>query len=278
MTPSVELHENPEHVLDVAGTFLASRPVLHNLMLTLLHARATVAEPGRYWVVADPDADGDGVVGVAFQSPLDLPATVTPMPAHAVAALVAEIAGEVRLPGVNGEAVTAARFAGQWTEHAHAGARPVDGQRIYQVDEPVRPTAVAGTPRRAEPADRDLLIEWLAAFDQEAGGFGGGDPEGIVDRRLPAGHFWIWHDDRPVSLAAHTDVVEGVARIQAVYTPPDLRGHGYAAASVAALSARLLEAGHGCILFTDLANPTSNSVYRRIGYRAVAECLRYEFL
>jgi uncharacterized protein len=37
------------------------------------------------------------------------------------------------------------------------------------------------------------------------------------------------------------------------------------------------EAEHRCILYTDLGNPTSNSVYRRIGYRAVAAALRYRF-
>ena len=46
---------------------------------------------------------------------------------------------------------------------------------------------------------------------------------------------------------------------------------------VHALSSRLRDAGYRCILYTDLANPTSNSIYRRIGYRAVAEALRYRF-
>jgi hypothetical protein len=46
---------------------------------------------------------------------------------------------------------------------------------------------------------------------------------------------------------------------------------------VAAVSAGVLAAGRRCILYTDLGNPTSNSVYRRIGYRAVVECLRYRF-
>jgi uncharacterized protein len=39
----------------------------------------------------------------------------------------------------------------------------------------------------------------------------------------------------------------------------------------------VLAARRRCILYTDLGNPTSNSIYRRIGYRAVAECLRYRF-
>jgi predicted GNAT family acetyltransferase len=31
------------------------------------------------------------------------------------------------------------------------------------------------------------------------------------------------------------------------------------------------------MLYTDLANAVSNSIYRRLGYRAVAEVLRYRF-
>jgi predicted GNAT family acetyltransferase len=59
--------------------------------------------------------------------------------------------------------------------------------------------------------------------------------------------------------------------------PPKNGNMGYAEACVHALSKRLRDAGYRCILHTDLANPTSNSIYRRIGYRAVAEALRYRF-
>jgi predicted GNAT family acetyltransferase len=47
---------------------------------------------------------------------------------------------------------------------------------------------------------------------------------------------------------------------------------------VAALSQQLLDAGwEFCALFTDLANPTSNSIYQRIGYRPVADFDEYIF-
>jgi predicted GNAT family acetyltransferase len=78
-------------------------------------------------------------------------------------------------------------------------------------------------------------------------------------------------------MAARTDAVAGVSRVQAVYTPPERRRAGYAAACVAALSARVLAEEHRCILYTDLTNPTSNGVYRSIGYRSVAEWVRYRF-
>ncbi|MFF0414162.1 GNAT family N-acetyltransferase [Kitasatospora sp. NPDC004745] len=31
------------------------------------------------------------------------------------------------------------------------------------------------------------------------------------------------------------------------------------------------------LLYTDLANPTSNSIYQQIGYRAVEDCLSVDF-
>ena len=67
-------------------------------------------------------------------------------------------------------------------------------------------------------------------------------------------------------------------RISWVYTPPALRGRGYASACVAALSQRLLDSGRRfCFLYTDLANPTANKLYQRIGYRQVIDASIYHF-
>jgi predicted GNAT family acetyltransferase len=133
--------------------------------------------------------------------------------------------------------------------------------------------AVSGHLRKAVPNDRDLVVAWMRRFQADTGELGGSDPELIVDRR----RFWLWDDGEPVSMAASSEPVEGVVRVQAVYTPPDRRNHGYAGACVGDLSKQIREGGHRCILYTDLGNPISNSVYRRIGYRAVAEVLRYRF-
>jgi uncharacterized protein len=63
-----------------------------------------------------------------------------------------------------------------------------------------------------------------------------------------------------------------------VYTPPRHRGKGYATSLVAELTGRLLAAGHRrCMLVTDLANPTSNGIYRRIGYLPVCDSADYRF-
>jgi uncharacterized protein len=137
-------------------------------------------------------------------------------------------------------------------------------------------TPVGGRMRQASLDDRDLVLAWTHAFFVDVGQ-DARDLEPVVERRIQAGHFWLWEDGGPASMAANSEPVEGVIRVQAVYTPPEWRNHGYAGACVADLSRRMQEAGHRCILYTDLGNPTSNSVYRRIGYRAVAEGLRYRF-
>ena len=80
-----------------------------------------------------------------------------------------------------------------------------------------------------------------------------------------------------MSMAVSREPIQGVVRISGVYTPPEKRNHGYAAACVYALSKDLRGRRYRCILYADLGNPTSNSIYRRIGYKAVGEALRYRF-
>ena len=182
----------------------------------------------------------------------------------------------VMLPGVSGAAATAAQFAGQWTERTKSAAVPEQGLRLYEAAEVQKPAGVSGQMRQAKLDDRDLIIEWIHGFYDDVGQHGG-DPTANVDRRLTEGLYWLWEDGEPASLAKETKAVQGVVRIGAVYTPDAKRRHGYAGACVAELSEQIRDRGCRPILYTDLGNPVSNSIYRRIGYRAVAESLLYKF-
>jgi predicted GNAT family acetyltransferase len=272
---AVEATDDPAEVLDRAGTFLATDPVRHNVILTLLHNRVDRPAPGRYWTVET----GREVSGVVLQSPLSFVATVTPMPEPAVEAVVDAIVEQgVRLPGVNGVAATAARFAGQWTERTKSSAAPSQGQRIYEVSrvEPCR--APAGACRPAGPADRELLIGWFDEFSEEATpNYPPSDSATVVDVRLGSGQLFLWDDGRPVAMTGIGAPVAGVARVGPVYTPKPDRNRGYASALVGTVSAHALASGQRCMLYTDLGNPVSNSVYRALGYRAVDEVIVYRF-
>jgi ribosomal protein S18 acetylase RimI-like enzyme len=269
----IEFVEDPVLVLSKAGEFLASQSVLHNLILSLLHARAAQPEPGRYWVAMERDR----VVGVVLQSPMTFAATLTPMDPRVTAAIVEAIATtDVSLPGVNGEAGTAASFAGHWSERRKSGATPFQGNRLYELSKMGDSNGLEGQLRQALPSDRNLVLHWARGFQTEVGE-PADDTEVRVDSRLAAGEIWLWDNGEAKSMAIARQPIEGVVRVSGVYTPAENRNCGYAAACVHALSKHMRDAGFRCVLYTDLANPTSNSIYRRIGYRAVAEVLRYRF-
>src|SRR5580658_8465197 len=105
MECQVLFSEDPRFVLRTADEFLTSEPVLHNLILSILHARAAQGDPGRYWIAFHREK----AIGVVVQSPLSFPATLTPIEPRAVSAVVdAIVEAGVTLPGVNGDAATAA--------------------------------------------------------------------------------------------------------------------------------------------------------------------------
>jgi GNAT superfamily N-acetyltransferase len=153
--------------------------------------------------------------------------------------------------------------------------------RLTRVREIARP---AGAARPASAGDRELLVEWNRDFLIEALPEPEEDlphVEERVDRALTqddAGT-WLWETEgAPVALSSYWGPTPTGIRVGPVYTPPAHRRRGYATALVADLSAHLLAAGHGaCYLSTDLANPTSNSIYARIGYERICDSARIRF-
>ncbi len=95
----------------------------------------------------------------------------------------------------------------------------------------------------------------------------------MVDDRVGNGGLILWeHEGRPVSVAGRNRPAAGQARVGPVYTPPDLRGCGFGGAATAAITQAALDDGaEGVVLFTDLANLTSNTLYQRLGYRPVSD-------
>jgi predicted GNAT family acetyltransferase len=154
-------------------------------------------------------------------------------------------------------------------------------ERVFQLDSVTRPHGVPGALRHVRPSDRDHLIGWLVAFEEET--FGERqprDPGAMVDRALASEgrRLYVWDDDGPVSMCGVGGPTPNGIRIGPVYTPPGLRRRGYASACVAAVSQAQLDAGRRhCYLFADLANPTSNHIYLTMGYVPVDEVAVYRF-
>jgi predicted GNAT family acetyltransferase len=126
--------------------------------------------------------------------------------------------------------------------------------------------------------DRELLLHWLKSFHDDLGE-PDHDPDKTVSDRISYGGLTLWElDGDPVSLAGASRMESGVVRVAPVYTPPDLRGRGYAGAVTSVVTQAALATGaDDVVLFTDVANPTSNGLYQRLGYRPIEDRVVMEF-
>jgi len=264
--------DDVDRARDDTTAFLLREPVHHNLIMTLLEQRRRLPEPGRYGVVRRNGT----VVGASFQSPLKFHVAITPMPSGAVDPLVDALAeAEPELSGVAGDAATAARFAGRWAESLKVPAEPGEGQRLYELRS-LRAPDVPGSLRAAQTDELDLVVEWAKGFERDTGS--AIPTSDVLSARIADELIWLWDDGGPVSMAGYTVPIAEVSRIGHVYTPPEHRGRGYAAACTAGISQVAFDHGADrCCLYTQLSNPTSNAIYRRLGYEAVGEHLRYVF-
>jgi uncharacterized protein len=279
----VERHDDAGSFLDRAGDFLLAREAEHNLMIGLAGRLRT--NPRLYG--EDPYMaallEGDEVVAASLRTPphnLILSEMPDDLDLEPLAEDVSSVFGT--LPGAVGPSAAVERFVGIWQARTGAGARIGIRQRSYQAEEALLPDGVPGELRPYRDGDRELVLDWMDAFVREA--LPVGTPEdsgGWLDRRLdePAGGVMLWDDGgEAVSMGSFGGATPNGIRIGPIYTPPELRQRGYASALTAEITRMLLQGGRRfCFLFTDLANPTSNSIYQRIGYRPVTDVDQWTF-
>ena len=284
--------QDPRAFLDRAESWLLQREAENNLPLGIAASLAGVgpaasasgpasAAPGPLYF-ATIESGGD-VVGCAFRTP-PYKLGLTRMPLDAVRLLARDVA-EVyeELPAVLGPVAVALAFGEVWSALGGVRATPGTRQRIHVLERVTPPSRMAaGRMRLAGPADIPLVARWLASFIRETGLGEAGDPLARARRlcgeeggkRLLA----LWLHEVPVSMAAFPARTRHGVRIGYVYTPEKRRGRGYATALVAELSSHALDLGFNhCVLYTDLANPVSNRIYRGIGYRPLQDVMNVDF-
>jgi predicted GNAT family acetyltransferase len=254
-----------------AEAWLTTAEVENNLVLGICNHLLTAGPaPDTYLVTVEI---ADTIAACAIRVP-PRKAIITRGTDVALRCLVDDLAAvDPTLPAVLGPLPDVARFAQLWGERAGSPVRPGMRQRILEVrDVRALPWPVPGRLRRAAESDIRSLATWIEAFNAEAHTTESTDPVAVARERVSEERLFVWENGEVVSMAAQGIHTPSGAGINLVYTPPPLRGRGYASACVAALSAHLLAAGRSyCCLFTDLANPTSNSIYQRIGYQPVCD-------
>lgn len=238
------------------------------------HRGHALAQP-LLWLV---EADNREVCAVAMQSVIDRmivsrgPVTAMQRIArrlHEVGWSGIQINGVI--PSINDCVEEFSRLSGRLAHRAMQ-------LRTFQLDRVMPPRAAPGRARLADDRDRDLLRRWTVAFARAVGdNVPDSDGDAMAERLISERRGWIWENDQPVALAAHAGPTPNGIRVNFVYTPPEHRGRGYASNLVAAIIQHHLDADKRFVfLHTDVANPTSNSIYQKIGFAPVADSERWD--
>jgi len=282
MTAAWHLTDDLHDFGERAEPLLARDPVRHTQALLILAA----LKQGRRFGEGAPyfawwgDENGECLGAVVCTPPF--PPVVGLVPEGSFQALAETLfAAGVPVSGASGEIGQVQRFGRAWTSVTGLHQRLTAAQRLYSWAEPTPPAQPApGRARTATIDDLDLLCGWWMAFADEADVRPPLDVTETVRPLIDAALMTIWEggNGRPVSFAGRRAPEVGMSRIGPVYTPPGDRGRGYASqVTWAASHAARADGAEYVTLFTDLTNPTSNSIYRQLGYRPVFDAAMVGF-
>lgn len=290
MASALVFLDDPRAFLDAASELLAADPVGATVVATVSERMrreraAGVPAPSGFpvWWVLERDDTGR-VTGAGMRTAPFAPHPAYLMPMRVESALdlarVLHDRGEL-VDGVNGALPAVEAFAAETARLRGLRHRVDVHTRLFVLGDLVAPALPPGRPRLARPDEVDLVTAWYAAFARDAAAQAGrAEPHAMEEddraamlRRIEDDTVWVWEDadGTVVHLTGASRPMFGVARIGPVYTPREWRGRGCAGATVAAVSRRLLDEGARVCLFTDQANPVSNALYERLGFRPVVD-------
>lgn len=281
----VERHEHARDFLAAAGAWLAAHEARFNLLYAI--ADRLAANPAHGDAYFASVRDGADVVGAALMTP-PYPMLVTDVPAAAMAPLVDDLVRHGFAPtGVTGPWDHVQAFADLWCPPRDLVATTRVEMRAHALERVEGTRTTRGAMRIATLDDLERATAWTVAFFDDVRSPSHEDPRAQATRWIEDGPLVFWdvptsregsRGRETVAMAAVVGRTPNGRRIAAVYTPPEHRRHGYGEAVVAALTQHVLDQGvRRCFLYTDAANPTSNALYRRIGYVPVQDVRELAF-
>jgi RimJ/RimL family protein N-acetyltransferase len=202
--------------------------------------------------------------------------------------LVGELKNEEwTVPGILAPAPIARMFAGKWAENAPTNFHLSGHLHLFELRQAppdlLQPSPAAFGQAHLRPAnltELELIAGWFYGFSFEV--FKIADQaraRQAAEQRIRDGDVFVWDDGgQAVSMAMKNRPTRRSICVSQVYTPPELRGKGYATACVADLSRQLLHSGwEFCTLFVDVNNLSAYRAYQKIGYRLVSDYEEYHF-
>jgi predicted GNAT family acetyltransferase len=236
------------------------------------------------WLMATV-SDAAGIRLTAIMTPphnITLYATDNEINPEAIDCLIDELKN-YEIPGVMTEKTLAEYFANEYTLRKGLTYKTAMSQRIYELTAVNPEIPRFGNVRLLDEKDMHFFPYWAEAF-YAANIYGRTEmsipqnAEHYLNRIAAKKLYVLENNGVPVSMAGYTREMQTAIGVAFVYTPPYERRKGYASSIAAHLSQRALDKGFTkCVLYTDLANPTSNSIYQKIGYVPICDSLQLKF-
>ena len=270
--------KNASEFLDVAEDSLLINESEHNVILGVANNLAKGLLPANDALFLSV-MQGSASVGHAIRSDRKNPLALSRMDTEAAIAIAKHCFSQgIEIQEVTGPSEASESFATAWVTQTQASSRATRHLGVYELDRVIFPEPDGRTLINAVSTDMEVITKYVLGFlaecfpDEE-------NPQiracEIAERQIRNATLFLWkgpEDTQAVSMAANSRESRNGATISLVYTPPHLRGFGFGSRVVAALSDRCLRSGKKfCNLFTDLTNPTSNSIYQKIGYKKLGE-------
>jgi predicted GNAT family acetyltransferase len=252
----------------------------HNVILGVLNQLSTnIADLSNIFMCTVEEGDKPVLVFLRTH-PHNLLIAGNPNQTEAISFAVQKFAENgFTFPGVTGEKQLAEFFAEEWKRATGIEGNVGMKQGIYKLVKLNPIKATSGYLRQAVPEDAPLVAEWTHEFTEYTlDTLTSEECQERANDYIKQKSLYLWIDqNRPVSMVKWARPTKNGIVVTLVYTPDEERGKGYASSSVHAFSKLLLEKYEFCSLYTDLANPTSNSIYQKIGYEWVCESIMIQF-
>jgi len=283
-----EFYENVDKFFDLSYPFLLKHEAENNLLLAILISlKNNINSHGGEKPLLFSLTNNKELELIALRTPShDLLISYSEN-LESISILVDELfKRKEKLPGVLSFKEAADTFANLWCKKKSSKFKLFRKERVYKLEQVSKEALGARYFSVASKTHQKLVLQWVGEMMKEA----------LVDvteddikqskkifrqefKENKSSFYLLFDNNEPVSMVRKAGKTPNGNFVNYVYTPPSLRRKGYATECVAKLSKLLLEEGNKyCFLFTDLSNPTSNSIYQKIGYRAVIDENHYKFL
>ncbi|WP_215191954.1 GNAT family N-acetyltransferase [Exiguobacterium sp. s7] len=245
----------------------------NSLMIGVLDAIKQGRYESYHQLTVEDDGDVLAILQVTPPHPLNYVLVTPEREDDVLRLLVPELLnGDIPFTEVVSQADLAMNFYTLWYILTAREPKVFMEQGLYRLDHVNDIPLSEGSMRRATEDDETFLVKAYNAFEKETGlpVSSKADAKQKIATMLENQEVYVWEvDGKVVSCAKKSRETANGVNVSFVYTPKALRKRGYARSLVAELSRELLTSKQYCTLYTDLSNPTSNKIYKEVGYQKI---------